>query len=241
MTSHLPPTILIIDNDLVSRTTASNTLERNGFIVRTKSTPDESLKFLDNCSESSKPHLIIINSALEGLSGIELCTIIKTKKAFSQVPVIMISEKESTMLQLQGLKNSFDDYLIAPFSHNDLISSVKIILGKSKPVLRKKVLSFESLKMDLMSYRVTKNNREVHLGPTEFKILQCFIEEPYRIFSRQDLMDLVWDKKENVELRTVDVHINRLRSALSEPGQHSHPIKTVRSAGYCLELSESVR
>lgn len=241
MTSHLPPTILIIDNDLVSRTASSNALERNGFIVMTKSNPDEALKFLETCSENSKPHLIIINSALEGLSGIELCTIIKTKKPFSQVPVIMISEKESTIVQLQGLENSFDDYIIAPFTNNDLISSVKSILGKSKPVLRKKVLSFGNLKMDLMSYRVTKNNREVHLGPTEFKILQCFIEEPHRIFSRQDLMDYVWDKRENVELRTVDVHINRLRSALSEPGQHAHSIKTVRSAGYCLELPESVK
>ena len=241
MTVHLPPIILVIDPDPVSRTSASNVLERNGFAAVTKSNGEEALRFMDTASEYQKPHMVIVNSKLEGLSGIEICTILKTKSGENKIPVVFIAEPGEDVVSLCGLDNSFDDYLVRPFGQNELAAKVKVVLGRSKPVLRNKVLAFGNVKMDLMSYRVIKNNREVHLGPTEFKILQCFIEAPHRIFSRMEIMTYVWGSQDNVELRTVDVHINRLRSALSEPGQSEPTIKTVRAAGYCLELPQPVQ
>jgi two-component system phosphate regulon response regulator PhoB len=241
MTAHLPPTVLIIDSDIVSRTASSNALERGGLIAAVTQNGDEALKLLATATEYQIPHLILISSKLEGLSGLEVCTIIKTKKKFHNVPIVMLAEKNESIENLEGLENSFDGYLNKPFIATELITKIKNILGKFKPALRKKVLSFGDIKMDLLSYRVVKNNRVVHLGPTEFKILQLFVGDPNKIFSRQELMICVWGEKAGVELRTIDVHINRLRSALRDPRQQQPTIKTVRSAGYCLELPEPVK
>lgn len=241
MTTHLPPTVLIIDSDIVSRTASSNALERGGLITAVTQNGDEALKFLSSAREHHTPHTILISSKLDGLSGLEVCTIIKTKTNLKNIPVIMIASKDDNIANLEGLENSFDDYIIKPFTATELIAKVKNILGKFKPILRKKVIASGDIKMDLQSYRVVKNNREVHLGPTEFKILQLFVEYPQKVFSRQELMNSVWGEKSGVELRTIDVHINRLRSALRDPRETIPTIKTIRSAGYCLELPELVK
>lgn len=238
MQSHLPPTILVIDSNLVSRTAISNILERNGFTVISKNNSFDSLKVFD--SASTKPHLVVVQSKLQDISGMEMCTLIKTKKGAEDVPVIMIASQSDDLDNLTNLENGFDDYLSAHYNASDLISKVKHVLNKHKPNLKQKILSHGDININLMSYKVTKNRRQVHLGPTEFKILQCFIEDPNRIFSRVEIMEYVWGKSKNVEPRTIDVHINRLRAALSEPGQKEHTIKTIRSAGYCLELPETV-
>ncbi|MCH9754184.1 MAG: winged helix-turn-helix domain-containing protein [Alphaproteobacteria bacterium] len=241
MTAHLPPTVLIVDSNIVSRTTSSNALERGGFIVNITENGNGALEFLSSATDQQTPHVILINAKLDGLSGLELCTIIKTKKNFSNIPVLMIADEDVNIQDLHGLENSFDDYIQKPFIQTELIAKVKNILGRFKPALRKKVISFDDIQMNLLSYRVVKNNRIVHLGPTEFKILQLFVEEPRKIFSRQELMTYVWGNNSGVELRTIDVHINRLRSALKDPGQKQSTIRTVRSAGYCLELPETVK
>ncbi len=237
MQSLLPPTILVIDSDLVSRTAISNILERSGFIVISKNNSDDALKLFN--SQSTKPHLVLVQSKLEGLSGIEVCTLIKTKQASGDIPVLIVADHSDSLDDLMDLENGFDDYIPSHYSASDILSKVNHALNKHKPNLRKKILSYGNISINLMSYKVTKNKREVHLGPTEFKILKCFIEDPKKIFSREDIMEYVWGKSKNVEPRTIDVHINRLRSALSEPGQRAHSIKTIRSSGYCLESSET--
>lgn len=239
MSSHLPPTIMIVEPDTVVRTSLSNTLERNGFNVINVGSSDEALKMPEMLPIYSKPNVIVISTKLDALSGIELCTIFKTKNSTKLTPIIMISEKEDGVEKIQGLVNSIDDYIIKPFPHNELIRKVKSLLSKSKPDLKSKTLEFRNISMNLASYKVTKNGIEIHLGPTEFKILQCFIESPMRIFSREEIMNYVWQTRNNVEVRTIDVHINRLRAALKQPHENIPIIKTVRSAGYCLELPGS--
>jgi len=236
---HLPPIILIVEADLVARTAMSNALERHMFAVVSKASAEDALKFIDTALESQRPNVIVLGSKLGGFSSVEACTILKTKSSVSHVPIILFADREEDVAGLKGLENIFDDYLVRPFDSGYFISKIKAVLMRSKPALRKKVISFGDMSMDLMSYRVIKNGREVHLGPTEFRILQCLIEEPTKIYSREELMLIVWGNN-NVELRTVDVHINRLRAALSEPGRIESTIKTVRSAGYCLELPQYV-
>ena len=148
----------------------------------------------------------------------------------------MIASANEQLEEVKGLDNSFDDYLIKPFAQSDLINKVKSILGKMRPTLLSKTMEYKDLKIDLASFRVIRGNREIHLGPTEFKILQCLMDAPKKIFSREFLMTYVWGPENNVEIRTIDVHINRLRTALKNPNEDLPFIKTVRSAGYCLSL-----
>ena len=239
MLSHLPPTIMVIEPDIITRTSASNSLERSGFNVMIASNSDEALAILKATPEYKKPNMFVIASKLEGLSGIELCTILKLKQNLKSAPIIMIANVEDSIQSAQGLDNSFDDYLIKPFAQSELALKVKSWLSKTKPELKSKLLNFKNIQMDLASYKVSKNGIEIHLGPTEFKILQCLIETPTKIFSREDIMHYVWQSKDNVEVRTIDVHINRLRTALKQPHENITAIKTVRSAGYCLEIPGS--
>lgn len=236
MATHLPPTILIVESDTIFRTSMSNSLERNGFIVLSVPTGDDALKLVDSLPEYKKPNVVIISYSLPGLSGIEICTILRNKKAEKPIPIILVASGSDMLDEVKGLDNAFDDYIIKPFAQSDLINKVKSLLGKVRPTLLSKTMEFKDLKIDLASFRVTKGLREIHLGPTEFKILQCLIESPKKIFSRESLMAYVWGKSSNVEIRTIDVHINRLRTALKSPSDNVPFIKTVRSVGYCLSL-----
>lgn len=237
MLNHLPPTILIIETDIVLRTNMSNSLERQGFNVLAFSDGIEALKEIDKLPQYHKPSVVVLRDNLEPMHGIEICTIIKTKNSLKDVIVIMISDNIKKILEVKDLENSFDDFILQPFPQSDLVQKIKSILGRKKPSLASRTLSYKNIKIDLASYKVKVSGREVHLGPTEFKILQCLIENPKQIFSREDIMKYVWGANKNVEMRTVDVHVNRLRSALKLPHdpKSSHSIKTIRSAGYCLD------
>lgn len=234
--THLPPTILIIEPDVVFRTGMSNVLERGGFSVIVVGTGEDALKLIDTMPEYKQPNIIIINYNLPGLSGIENCAILRNRKTTKFTPIILITSEHDRLDEIKNLENVFDEYLVKPFAQSDLVTKVKSILGRTKPVLLSKNIEYKDLRIDLASFRVTRGNRDVHLGPTEFKILQCLMEAPKRIFSRDYLMHYVWGKTNNVEIRTVDVHINRLRTALKNPNENLPFIKTVRSAGYCLSL-----
>lgn len=236
MSTHLPPTILIIEPEVIFRTSISNSLERNGFIILAAATGDDALKLIDSLPEYKKPNLAIIGYKLPGLSGVEVCTILRSRNTSAPLPIILIADENDKLDEIKGLANTFDDYIVKPFAQSELVNKVKALLGKVKPVLSSKIMEYRDLKIDLASYRVTKGAREIHLGPTEFKILQCLVEAPKKIFSRESLMQYVWGKSTNVEVRTIDVHINRLRSALKSSSDEIPFIKTVRSMGYCLSL-----
>ncbi len=234
---HLPPTILIIEPDVVFRTGMSNALERAGFTVMAASAGDDALKLLDSIPEYQVPNIVVINYHLFGLSAIECCTILRSKELTKTTQIILITTENDVLDKVKEMKNMFDEYLIRPFTQSDLVLRVKSILGRIKPILLSKVIEYRDLKIDLSSFRVMRGNRVIHLGPTEFKILQCLMELPNQIFSREHLMRYVWGQTSGVEIRTIDVHINRLRTALKNPNEDLPFVKTVRSAGYCLNLS----
>ncbi len=239
MLSHLPPTIMIVEQDIVTRTLSSNVLERNGFNIFSAKNCEETLKILDDIPEYQIPNIFVIYSVLEGIQGVELAQILKSRVKLKNIPIIMVASQEEIIKLLQNKERDFDDYLIRPFAQNELVNKVKFWLNKTKPKLKSKTIKFRDIEIDLATYKVQKAGIEVHLGPTEFRILQCLIETPTKIFSREDIMSYVWNSKDNVETRTIDVHINRLRSALRQPHEDISVIKTVRSAGYCLELPGS--
>jgi two-component system phosphate regulon response regulator PhoB len=236
MISHLPPTVLIIEPDIVSRTSISNTLERNGFNVIISESSSKAFNILNNATVHSMPNIIIANFDLHDLLALDFCITIHTQDKTKHIPVIVTAAIENNIKSLENTENGFDDYIIKPFAQAELLQKIKIMLGKTKPSLKPKTLSFKDLSIDLASYKVRRNNRDIHLGPTEFKILQCFVERPSKIFSRDELIQYIWGNNSGVEMRTVDVHINRLRSALKHPYENIPLIKTIRSAGYCLNI-----
>jgi two-component system, OmpR family, phosphate regulon response regulator PhoB len=242
MTTHLPPMMLVIDADTVFRTTTSNALERSGFMVSAKPNAEEALKFMETAPSYQKPQVVILGASDAGIA-IESAKIIKAHQVSEQslIMIFISNENDSNQSDVAVLKENFHEIISRPFSQLELVTRIKDLLNEYKIALKTRVIAFGNIKMDLMSYSVVKNNREVHLGPTEFKILHYFLDNPHKIFSREEIMAYIWGKDVNMEVRTVDVHINRLRTALSEPGKSEPSIKTVRSAGYCLELPQPVR
>ena len=235
MISHLPPTIMVVEPENIARTSISNTLERNGFNVVVSENKTQTINFLNNATPHNMPNIIVANFDLKDASIVEFCTLLKSQNNTKNIPIIITAAIENNIKSLEQ-DNIFEDYIIKPFAQAELIQKIKILLGKTKPSLKPKTLSFKDLVIDLASYKVKRNNREIHLGPTEFKILQCFVERPKKIFSRKELIQYIWGDNSEVEMRTVDVHINRLRSALKHPYENIPLIKTIRSAGYCLNI-----
>lgn len=228
------PLVLVVEDEEAIRVMLTYNLERHGFKVEHASNGDQGI----NLAQELLPDLIILDWMLPGLSGIEICTILRTKAKTRNIPIIMLTAKGEEFDRIKGLDSGVDDYIVKPFSPNELVARIKAILRRTRPMLATKMLEYKDLKMDLASYRVTRNNRDIHLGPTEFRILQCLMEYPRRVLSREHIMSSVWGYDSQVEQRTIDVHINRLRSALKSPGEDLPIIKTIRSAGYCLDFAD---
>jgi two-component system phosphate regulon response regulator PhoB len=232
MNDNLAPKVLIVDDEEAIRTMLSYNLERHGFNVLQASDGDEALSIINQADK--KPDIIILDWMLPGLSGIEVCTILRTKATTRTIPIIMLTAKGEEFDKVKGLESGVDDYIVKPFSPNELVARIKAILRRTRPVFTTKILEYKDLKMDMASYRVSRGNKEIHLGPTEFRILQCLMEYPKRVLSREHIMAQVWGYDSQVEPRTIDVHINRLRTALKADNEELPFIKTIRSAGYCL-------
>jgi two-component system phosphate regulon response regulator PhoB len=181
--------------------------------------------------EEIKPDLLILDWMVEGISGIELCRRLRRKPATANLPIIMLTARGEEDDRLRGLEIGADDYVTKPFSPKELVARAMAVLRRVRPALTNEKLEYGGLVMDLASIRVTRNGTPLHIGPTEFRLLRQFLENPVRVFSRQHLLEKVWAHDEDIELRTVDVHIRRLRMALGEPEM----IRTVRSVGYSLD------
>ncbi|MEQ9115201.1 MAG: response regulator transcription factor [Rickettsiales bacterium] len=225
MTKHLPPSILIIEQDNVLRTNISNILERKGFNVISVRNEQDTISQLESTPFYSLPNIAVIGSCEDGNQKTTPHKIQEFKKDTILIFLLDSSPKD--------VSNDLH-YMVKPFSLTDLLQKIQLILSKNKPILNSRVMIFKDLKMDLSSYRVTKSGREIHLGPTEFKILQLLMHNPTKALSRLEIMKYVWNSS-NVEERTIDVHVNRLRSALKEQNEKTSFIKTVRSIGYRLE------
>ena len=169
------------------------------------------------------------------MSGLEVCRQLRRNPKSRDVPIIMLTARGEEADRVRGLNSGADDYIVKPFSPAELIARVRAVLRRTSPSLGEEVLRFGDIVMDLAGHRVRRNGRDVHLGPTEFRLLRHFMQHPGRVFSREQLLDLVWGHDVYVELRTVDVHIRRLRKALNDENDED-VIRTVRSAGYAMDL-----
>jgi len=224
------PVVLVVEDEGALQQLLAYNLERAGFAVEQAFDADEALTLIAERS----PDLIILDWMLPYMSGLELCRQLRRKAATANLPVIMLTARSEEPDRLRGLDTGADDYITKPFSIDELLARVRAVLRRVRPVFAEEVLSFADLVMDLAAHRVSRGGREVHLSPTEFRLLRQLLESPGRVFSRGQLLDLVWGRDQDVELRTVDATIRRLRRALNVGGEPDL-LRTVRAAGYALD------
>jgi two-component system phosphate regulon response regulator PhoB len=203
---------------------------RQEFAVRRSADGEEALLL----AEEETPDVVILDWMIEGISGLEVCRRLRRKEATANVPIIMLTARGEEADRIRGLETGADDYVTKPFSPNELIARVGAVLRRVRPALAGETLNYGELEMDVAAHKVRRGGRPVPLGPTEFRLLRHFMEHPGRVFSRERLLDSVWPHDAEIDARTVDVHIRRLRKALNEGGG-ADLIRTVRSAGYALD------
>ncbi|MBC7430555.1 MAG: phosphate regulon transcriptional regulator PhoB [Rubritepida sp.] len=228
------PTILIVEDEAPLLTLLRYNLEKQGFRVEEATDGQEALLRV----AESRPDLVLLDWMLPSLSGIEVCRQIRRKPATRDLPVIMVTARTEDQDAVRALDIGADDYITKPFVVDALLARIRALLRRSGTVAIKGTLSFLDLAMDQDAHRVTRAGRALHLGPTEYRLLEFFLSHPGRVFSREQLLDAVWGRDIHVEPRTVDVHIRRLRRAVNAEGE-ADIIRTVRSAGYALDLEDS--
>ena len=223
------PAILIVEDETALIAMLRYNFEREGFRVLEANDGEEAMVAV----AENKPDLILLDWMLPHLSGIDLCRQMRRGTTTRDIPIIIVTARGEEADRIRGLNTGADDYVTKPFSPQELVARVRAVLRRARPALGNSTLEHGGLLMDLSAHRVRRNERDVHLGPTEFRLLRHFMEHPGRVFSREQLLDTVWGRDVEVELRTVDVHISRLRQALNKAGE-TDAIRTVRSAGYAL-------
>ena len=221
--------IFIIEDEASIIQLVQHNLEKEGFIISSAINGDEGLKEL----KKFKPNLLLLDWMLPDLSGIEICKNIRKDINFKNLPIIMLTAKGEEEDKIKGLESGVDDYLTKPFSFNELLARIKAVLRRSDPKIVSDELKFEDLKLDRIEKRVFRDNIEVLLGPTEFRLLEFFLTNPKRVYSRDQILENVWPNNVNVESRTIDVHIRRLRKSINLKDKREL-IRTVRSSGYSL-------
>jgi two-component system, OmpR family, phosphate regulon response regulator PhoB len=182
----------------------------------------------------SPPDLVLLDWMIEGLSGIEVCRRLRRMPDTANVPIIMLTARGEEEDRVRGLETGADDYVTKPFSPRELVARVGAVLRRVRPALAGERLAYADIEMDTVSHKVRRDGSTIALGPTEFRLLKHFLEHPGRVFSRERLLDSVWGRDSDIEPRTVDVHIRRLRKAINI-GERPDIIRTVRSAGYALD------
>jgi two-component system phosphate regulon response regulator PhoB len=226
-------TVLLVEDDGKLAELLIWHLERDGFTVERTPDGDEALLLADEAA----PDLVILDWMIEGASGIEVCRQLRRKQATANVPIIMLTARGEESDRIRGLDTGADDYVTKPFSPRELMARVTAIMRRVRPALAGETLRYQDLEMDVAAHRVRRGGTPVPLGPTEFRLLRPMLENPRRVFSRERLLDLAWGREAEIELRTVDVHIRRLRLALNQEGRPDL-IRTVRSAGYALDAGD---
>jgi two-component system, OmpR family, phosphate regulon response regulator PhoB len=223
------PRVLVVEDEPAQREVLAYNLEAEGFKVAKAETGDEALLLV----EEETPDIIVLDWMLPGVSGIEVCRRVKSKAETRGIPIIMLSARSEEVDRVRGLETGADDYVIKPYSVVELMARVRSQLRRTRPTTVGQRLEFQDIVLDSETHRVMRGATLLKLGPTEFRLLSTFMEKPGRVWSREQLLDRVWGRDIYVDTRTVDVHIGRLRKALTVEG-HADPIRTVRGAGYAL-------
>jgi two-component system phosphate regulon response regulator PhoB len=222
--------LLLVEDDKALAELLVWHFERQAFEVRQTADGEEALLL----AEEDVPDIVILDWMIEGVSGLEVCRRLRRREATANLPIIMLTSRGEESDRIRGLEMGADDYVTKPFSPSELIARVAAVLRRVRPALAGATLSYGDLEMDVAAHKVRRAGKAVPLGPTEFRLLRHFLEHPGRVFSRERLLDAVWAHDSEIESRTVDVHVRRLRGALNEGGRRDL-IRTVRSAGYALD------
>ena len=224
------PDLLLVEDDAALAELVSWHFNREGYVVRQTGNGEEALIMV----REKLPDVILLDWMVEGLSGIEICRQLRRSTTTANVPIIMLTARGEEEDRVRGLTTGADDYVTKPFSPRELVARVAAVLRRMRPALAGEVLKFSDIEMDTVGHKVRRSGRSVSLGPTEFRLLRHFMEHPGWVFSRERLLDSVWGQDSDNELRTVDVHIRRLRKAINLDDLPD-VIRTVRSAGYSLD------
>ncbi len=227
----MQPYILVMEDEDALATLLQYNLEKEGYDVVVAADGEEGLVQIDE----RQPDLVLLDWMLPKVSGIEVCRRLRGRPETRNLPIIMLTARGEESDRVRGLDTGADDYLTKPFSMTELIARIRAVLRRIRPGLADDRVGHGDIQIDRVAHRVRRSGKEVHLGPTEFRLLDHFMRHPGRVFSREQLLDAVWGSDVYVEARTVDVHVGRLRKAL-DVGESANPIRTVRSAGYSLDL-----
>jgi two-component system phosphate regulon response regulator PhoB len=223
------PYALIVEDESPLVELIRYNLMKEGYEVAVAMDGEEALLTI----EERQPDIVLLDWMLPKLAGIEVARRLRSKASTRNLPIIMLTARTEESDRIRGLDIGADDYMTKPFSMSELTARIRAVMRRIRPALAEDIVVVGDISIDRAAHRVVRNEVEVHLGPTEFRLLDFFIQHPGRVFSREQLLDAVWGSDVYVETRTVDVHIGRLRKALSKGGGED-PIRTVRSAGYAL-------
>ncbi len=226
-------TILIVEDEVAQLETLRYNLEKEGFRVVTAEDGEEAVLV----ANEELPDLIVLDWMLPSVSGIDVCRRLKSAEPTADIPVIMLTARGEESDRVRGLETGADDYMVKPYGVGELIARIRARLRTTRPSAIGKTLAFEDISIDTEQHRVTRDDKPLKLGPTEYRLLTVFMERPKRVWSRDSLLDRVWGMDADVDLRTVDVHVGRLRKVLNSGGARDL-IRTVRGAGYSLDSSD---
>lgn len=224
------PKLLLVEDDISLAELLEYRFANEGFAVRRTANGDEALAM----AKDDPPDVVILDWMIEGTDGIEVCRHLRRSKQTAGVPIIMLSARDELDDRIRGLEIGADDYVTKPFSSRDLFARISSVLRRVRPALTGEAIQVGDMTLDPVAHRVERNGHELKLSPTEYRLLAYFMEHPRRVFSRPQLLASVWGTEDEVDERTVDVHIRRLRKAI-EMERAPNPIRTVRMGGYALE------
>ena len=226
------PHILVVEDEDALSTLLQYNLDKEGYDVVVAADGEEALTLVSE----RLPDLVVLDWMLPKVSGIEVCRRLRQRTESRNVPIIMLTARGEETDRIRGLDTGADDYVVKPFAMSELSARIRAVLRRIRPGLAEDRVRCGDLVIDRVAHRVKRSGLEIHLGPTEFRLLDYLMQHPGRVFSREQLLDAVWGSDVYVEARTVDVHVGRLRKALNRDDAVIDPIRTVRSAGYSLDM-----
>jgi two-component system phosphate regulon response regulator PhoB len=227
----MTPHVLVAEDEEALAQLLKYNLEKEGYRVSLARDGEEALMV----AEESRPDLVVLDLMLPKVTGIEVCRRIRSRTQVRNTPIVMITARGEESDRTRGLDTGADDYIVKPFYMSELIARLRAVMRRIRPALAEDKIVVGEITLDRGAHRVRRAGRDVHLGPTEFRLLEYVMQHPGRVFSREQLLDAVWGSEVYVEARTVDVHIGRLRKSLNEDNERD-PIRTVRSAGYAFDV-----
>ena len=234
MSKATEPLILVVEDERAQLDMLLYNLEQEKFALAEAGDGDEALAL----ARDLEPDLILLDWMLPNVSGIEVCRQLKARAETRHIPILMLTARGEEENRVRGLNTGADDYVTKPYSVSELIARIRAILRRTRPASVEESLSYGDIVVNLEQHKVSRGDKAISLGPTEFRLLTTFMERPGRVWSRDQLLDRVWGRDVDVDFRTVDVHVGRLRKSLTVGGG-TDPIRTVRGAGYALDLDQT--